>query len=74
MISSDWPAEYLRPLTAVVLPDSCACPFVCECMTMLKALKGNVQRHIAVICGELDKKKVLDKMQKRGILFLTRGK
>lgn len=56
MISSDWPAEYLGPLTAIVLPESCACSFVCECMTLFKALKGNVWRHIAVLRVELDKK------------------
>lgn len=72
MISSDWPAEYLGPLTAVVLPESCACPFVCECMTMLKALKGNVRRHIAVICGELDKKSVRQNAEKRDFIFNER--
>lgn len=72
MISSDWPAEYPGAADCyIVLPEPCACSSVCECMTLFKALKGNVWRHIAVLRVEVDKKKRKKKkmQKKKGFYF-----
>lgn len=65
MISSDRPAEYLGPLTAIVLPESCECSSVCECTTLSVQSPQRECMEAHSLCVKLDKKVYKNNEEKR---------